>query len=211
MNAGSERLSENVTWPPFARTPRRCASSPVGERLRADDVRGTARHRASRVAGSSRRSNVARTSSVVSRRPSAKRRPASNWTRNVRLPREMIGRSRARPGTMTVPGQALGIRVAHERRAERVHDRARLARRREGGVERRQRLCRHHAQASGRRARGVRTPPGAVVALSYRPPRLAPHPPARTPRAARGSATRDARTGRRRCIRMLVGGDTTAA
>ena len=50
-------------------------------------------------------------------------------------------------------GQARGIRVTHERRAERVHDRARLPRRGEGRVERRQRLCRHHAQASGRRAR----------------------------------------------------------
>ncbi len=37
--------------------------------------------------------------------PSAKRRPASNWMRNVRLPRDTIGRSRARPGTITVPGR----------------------------------------------------------------------------------------------------------
>ena len=57
------------------------------------------------VAGSSRRSNVALTSAAVSGRPSAKCRPASSWTRNVRLPREMTGRSRARPGTITVPGR----------------------------------------------------------------------------------------------------------
>ena len=67
---------------------------------------------------------------------------------------------------ITVPGQALGIRVAHERRAERVRHGARLARVRERRIERGQRLRRHDAQDARPSHPRAGTAAGAVVALS---------------------------------------------
>ena len=104
--AGSERLSVNRDLPAVGAHAAQVRILAGGERLRdpAMSLKSAAPGERGRRIEQPLEGGAARPA-VVSRLPSAKRRPASNWMRNVRLPREMIGRSRARPGTMTVPGR----------------------------------------------------------------------------------------------------------